>query len=62
MCLNVQCGLDRKIKIFKNVLEEIGHCQGGGQPGELWQALVLSRSVKQLDGDLKGFLSSVEET
>lgn len=27
----------------------------------IWQAPVLSRRVKQLDGDLKGFLNSVEE-
>lgn len=27
----------------------------------IWQTPVLSRGVKQLDGDLKGFLRSVEE-
>lgn len=59
MCLNVQSGLDRKIKSFKKVLEEIGHWQGSGKLGGIGQALVLRRSVKQLDGDLKGFLSSV---
>lgn len=52
MCSNVQSGLDRKIKSFKKVLEEIGHWQGSG---------VLSRRVKQMDGNLKGFLGSVEE-
>lgn len=44
--------MDRKIKSFKKVLEEIGHWQGSG---------VLSRRVKQMDGNLKGFLGSVEE-
>lgn len=61
MCLNVQSGSDRKIKSFKKVLEEIGHWQSDGQLGGIWQAPVLRRSVKQLDGDLKGILSSVEE-
>lgn len=61
MCLNVQSGLDRKIKSLKKALEEIGHWQSGGQLGGIWQAPVLRRSVKQLDGDLKGILSSVEE-
>lgn len=53
--------LGQENKRFKKVLEETGHRQSGRQLGGIWQAPMLSRSVKQLDGDLKQFLSSVEE-